>query len=159
MLSGETASGKHVEKVIRTMSEIIENCERGFIVKTRIADIGEESDTTSAIAYACKSLADAIKPDAIIVETVSGKTVYKVSSYRPNCPIIAFTCEEKAYHQLALCWGAYPIKIEKVETTDELLLEAKRCALVICEPTTRNNFCDDVKLSNRFHFKFNKPVI
>jgi len=129
MLSGETASGKHVEKVIRTMSEIIENCERGFIVKTRIADIGEESDTTSAIAYACKSLADAIKPDAIIVETVSGKTVYKVSSYRPNCPIIAFTCEEKAYHQLALCWGAYPIKIEKVETTDELLLEAKRCAL------------------------------
>jgi len=129
MLSGETASGKHVEKVIRTMSEIIENCEKSFIVKTRTAEISEDSDTTSAISYACKSLADAIKPDAIIVETVTGQSVYKVSSYRPNCPIVACTCDKKVYNQLSLCWGAYPVIIDKVQTTDELLDEAKKCAL------------------------------
>lgn len=129
MLSGETASGKNVEKVIQTMSEIIENCEKSFIVKTRIAEIGEESDTTSAIAYACKSLADAIKPDAVIVETVTGQTVYKVSSYRPNCNIIACTCDDKVFNQLALCWGVYPIRIEKVDNTDALLSDAKKSAL------------------------------
>ena len=129
MLSGETASGKNVEKAIATMSDIIVNCEKSFIVKTRIAEIGEESDTTSAIAYACKSLADAIKPEAIVVETVTGQSVYKVSSYRPNAPIVACTCDEKVYNQLSLCWGAYPIKIEKVDTTDELLNEGKRSAV------------------------------
>ena len=129
MLSGETASGKHVIKTIETMNDIIENCEKSFIVKTRIASIGEESDTTSAIAYACKSLADAIKPDAIIVETVSGKTVYKVSSYRPNCNIVACTCDDKVFNQLSMCWGANPTKINKVETTDELLSEAKKNAV------------------------------
>lgn len=129
MLSGETASGKYVEKVIQTMSEIIENCEKSFIVKTRIADIGEHSDTTSAIAYACKSLADAVKPDAIIAETVTGQTVFKVSSYRPNSIIVACTCSEKAFNQLSLCWGAYPVIIDKVESTDELLLEAKKNAI------------------------------
>ena len=129
MLSGETAAGKNVIKTIQTMDDIIENCERSFIVKTRIANISEESDTTSAIAYACKSLADAVKPDAIIVETVTGQSVYKVSSYRPNCPIVACTCDEKVYHQLSMCWGAYPIIIDKVDSTDELLCAAKKSAL------------------------------
>lgn len=129
MLSGETAAGKNVIKTIQTMSEIIENCEKSFIVKTRIASISEESDTTSAVAYACKSLADAIKPDAIIVESVTGQSVYKVSSYRPNCTIVACTCDEKVFNQLALCWGAYPTKVNKVNSTDELLSEAKKCAL------------------------------
>lgn len=129
MLSGETAAGKHVVKVIETMSEIINNCEKSFIVNTRIANISEESDSTCAIAYACKSLADAIHPDAIIVETVTGQSVYKVSSYRPNCDIIACTCEDKVFNQLAMCWGANPTKIRLVETTDELLIEAKKSAL------------------------------
>lgn len=129
MLSGETACGNYVQKTIQTMSEIIENCEKGFIVKTRIADIGEESDTPSAIAYACKSLADAIKPNAIIAETVTGRTVYKISSYRPNCIIIACTCDDKAFHQLSLCWGAHPVRIEKMAKTEELLTEAKKVSL------------------------------
>lgn len=129
MLSGETAAGKHVEKVIQTMSDIIEKCEQGFIVKTKIAGINEASDTTSSIAYACKSLADTIKPNGIIVVTVSGKSVYKVSSYRPNCLIVACACEEKVYHQLSMCWGAYPILIEKVDSTDELLSCAQKSAI------------------------------
>lgn len=129
MLSGETAAGKHVEKVILTMSDIIEKCEQGFIVKTRIAEIDETSDTTSSIAYACKSLADTIKPTAIVVVTVSGKSVYKVSSYRPNCLIVACTCDEKVFNQLSLCWGAYPTLINKVDSTDELLKIAQNSAI------------------------------
>lgn len=129
MLSGETAAGKNVIKTIETMNEIIINCEKSFIVNTRIASINEESDITSDIAYACKTLSDAIKPEAIIVETVSGVSVYKVSSYRPNCLIVACTCNDKVYNQLAMCWGAYPTKIELLNSTDELLSEAKKSAL------------------------------
>lgn len=128
MLSGETAAGKNVVRTIQTMSEIIENCEKSFVVKTHAANIFEESDTTSAVAYACKSLADAIKPEAIIVETATGQSVYKVSAYRPNCKIVACTLDEKVYNQLSLCWGATPTMIEKVSSTDELLEEAKRVA-------------------------------
>lgn len=128
MLSGETAVGKYVEKAILTMKDIIKKCENGFIVKTRTAEIDETSDTTSSIAFACKSLADAIKPDAIIVVTISGKSAYKVSSYRPNSLIVACTCEEKVYNQLSLCWGAEPIMINHVDSTDELLEIAQSSA-------------------------------
>lgn len=129
MLSGETAAGKYVEKVVTTMSDIIKKCEKGFIVKTKIAEIDQTSDVASDIAYASKSLADAIKPDAIIVVSVSGQTVFKVSGYRPGCPIVACTCDERVFHQLSMCWGACPTMIEKVESTDELLELAQKSAI------------------------------
>lgn len=128
MLSGETAAGKYVEKSVSTMKDIILKCEQGFVVKTKSAYIDETSSISSSIAYACKSLAEAIKPDAVVVVTISGKSVYEVSSYRPNSLIIACTCEEKVFNQLSLCWGAYPVMIDKVESTDELLYAAKNAA-------------------------------
>lgn len=129
MLSGETAVGNNVEKAILTMKDIIEKCEQGFIVRTKIADIDKTSDTTASIAYACKSLADTIKPNAIVVVTISGKSVYDVSSYRPNCKIVACTCEEKVFNQLSMCWGAMPIMIKHMDSTDELLKEAQFVAV------------------------------
>ena len=128
MLSGETASGKNVLKCIETMSEVIESCEKNIIVKTEIADINSSSDVSASIAYACKSLVDKIKAKAVVVVSKTGKSVLEVASFKPNCPIVACTLDEKVYHQLALCWGTIPMMIEEYKFTDTLLSASKACA-------------------------------
>lgn len=129
MLSGETASGNNVIKSIETMSDVIETCEKGIIVKTEIAYIDSSSDISTSIAYACKSLVDKIKPKAVVVVSKSGKSVLEVASFKPNCPIVACTNDEKVYNQLALCWGAVPMMIDEYKFTDTLLSASRACAV------------------------------
>lgn len=128
MLSGETAAGKNVIKCIETMRDIIETCEKNFIIKTEIADIAGKQ-TSKAIAYACKTLADTVDTRAIVVVSLTGKSVYEVAGFKPQCPIIACTTSDKLYNQLALCWNVVPTKIDVCETTDELLEQSKKSAL------------------------------
>ena len=129
MLSGETASGHNVIKCIETMSDVIESCERNILVKTETALIDSSSDVSTSIAYACKSLADKIKADAVVVVSKTGKSVLEVASFKPSCPIVACTLDEKVYNQLALCWGAVPMMIDEYKFTDTLLAASRTCAL------------------------------
>ncbi len=129
MLSGETASGKHVVRCIETMREVIETCEKSFIVKTESAEIDYSSETSKSIAYACKSISEKTNTKAIIVVTMSGRSALEVAGFKPKCPIIACASNEKVYEQLALCWGAVPVKVEEFKSTDALLTAAKESAL------------------------------
>ena len=43
-------------------------------------------------------------------------------------PIVAATPVEKAYHQLALSWGVYPVLALNQNSTDDLFLHAVDCA-------------------------------
>lgn len=129
MLSGETANGKHVIKCIETMRDVIETCEDNFIVKTQSAEIEFFPEVSKSIAYACKSLSYKVDTDAIIVVSKTGKSVLDVASFRPSCPIIACTTNEKVYNQLALCWGAVPVMMDEYDSTDALLTAGKKCAL------------------------------
>ncbi len=128
MLSGETAAGKNVVKCVETMRDIIETCEKNFIIKTEIADI-DGKETSRSIAYACKTLADKVDTKAIVVVSLTGKSVYEVAGFKPQCPIIACTTNSKIYNQLALCWNVVPTKIDFYETTDSLLEASKKSAL------------------------------
>lgn len=129
MLSGETANGKHVIKCIETMRDVIETCEKNFIVKTQSAEIESFAEVSKSIAYACKSLSYKINTNAIIVVSKTGKSVLDVASFRPGCTIIACTTNEKVYNQLALCWGAVPVMMDEYDSTDALLSAGRECAL------------------------------
>ena len=56
-------------------------------------------------------------------------TAFKLSAYRPNCPIIAITVNAKACRQLNLAWNVYPVYAEHKNSTDELFLYAIEKAL------------------------------
>lgn len=129
MLSGETANGKHVIKCIETMRDVIETCEKNFIVKTQSAEIETFPEVSKSIAYACKSLSYKVNTDAIVVVSKTGKSVLDVASFRPGCPIIACTTNEKVYQQLSLCWGAVPVLMDEYDSTDALLTAGQKCAL------------------------------
>ena len=67
----------------------------------------ESSSTflSDSICYNASRLAKRVGAKAIILFTHSGYTAIKISSYRPNTSIYAFTNNEKLLFKLSLIWG------------------------------------------------------
>ncbi len=131
MLSGESAAGKYPLESVKTMLDIADYTEENINFKKRFTEnnlnLGE--DFLSAICNAAVNAAFQVEAKAIICVTNNGLTAFKLSAYRPDCPIIAITVNEKACRQLNLAWNVYPIYAEKKENTDELFRYAIETAL------------------------------
>lgn len=131
MLSGESAAGKYPLESVTAMKDIAEFTESNIDFKKIFAenhlDLGE--DFLSVICNAAVQAAYQVDAKAIICVTNHGLTGFKLSAYRPACPIIAVTVNEKACRQLNLAWNVYPIYAEKKENIDELFLYAIQKAL------------------------------
>ena len=126
MLSGETANGQYPLEAVNTMVRIAtyteaqrdmsavhamqENMHRA-IVRT----VG------NAVSYSCCQMAEDLGAVAIITPSNTGTTARKVARFRPNCPIIAPTPDEHAFHQLGLCSGVVPIRMTEQESTDDII--------------------------------------
>ena len=86
------------------------------------------SNVTDAISYAtCRTAMD-LNTKAILSPTNSGHTARMVSKFRPNCPIVATTSDDRVMRQLSLTWGVLPIKNEKATTTDQVISNAIEAA-------------------------------
>ena len=83
----------------------------------------------SAICNAAVNASYQVNAKAIICVTNHGQTALKIAAFRPGCPIIAITVNEKACRQLNLVWGCYPVYAEKKNSTDELFLYAIETAI------------------------------
>ena len=111
MLSGETAAGLYPVQAIKVMSDIAEYTEKSIHYRKRFnmyGDFDVKSISDALSASAVKASYD-LDCNAIVVATRSGRTAKLVSRFRPACPIIAVTTTDKAYYQLALSWGVYPL--------------------------------------------------
>jgi pyruvate kinase len=129
MLSGETASGKHPVRSVRTMEAIVRAAERSvysaFGERRRRQDDGRSTvaeATVRAAAYA------AYEADArlIAVYTETGTTAQLLAGERPPTHVIAFTPSQRTVQKLALTWGITPIKIKAGRTSHELTLDGDR---------------------------------
>lgn len=112
MLSGESAVGNYPAETVKTMAEIVKQAEKdAFDVNAyKIMDYEMDAqDNANAIGHAACTTAFDLKARAVIAITRSGYTAGKMSKFRPRQPIIAATPMEKAYHQMSLFWGVYPI--------------------------------------------------
>ena len=131
MLSGESAAGKYPIESVTTMKDIATFTESKMDFKKIFVEnqlnLGE--DFLSTICNAAVSAAYQVDAKAIICVTANGLTAFKVSAYRPACPIIAVTVNEKACRQLNLAWNVYPVYAEKKESIDELFTYAIEKAL------------------------------
>ena len=81
----------------------------------------QSANVTDAISYATCTTAMDLKAKAILSSTSSGHTARMVSKFRPDCPIIATTNDERVMRQLSLTWGVQPVKRVKSTTTDEVI--------------------------------------
>jgi len=130
MLSGETAIGEYPVHAVRVMSRIAERTERELLKRCpaneeRIRKRRSHS-VADAICHSASRIADQLKPKYIVSFTLSGKTAFLMSKYRPKIPIIAMSPSEKVLRRLALFWGVHPILIDEVDTTEELISTAEK---------------------------------
>ncbi|MDF2678448.1 MAG: pyk [Bacillota bacterium] len=123
MLSGETAAGTYPIESVKTMSKIAKMIEDSLDYKEMLETkyVGTNKSITDSISLAtCKTCLD-LNATAIITATSSGYTASAVSKFRPVAPIIAATENEYVMRRMSLYWGVYPMLIDKMQSTDEII--------------------------------------
>jgi len=130
MLSGETSTGKHPLKAVDAMRKIIRDIERS---EHSISKNTEERSIvdggrllTNAICLNATSIAKKIKAKAIITITHSGFNTIKVSSFRPQAFIYAFTNNHTILNTLSLVWGVQGFYYEGGATSSQTIEETKQ---------------------------------
>lgn len=131
MLSGESAAGKYPVESVTAMKDIADYTEQNINFEKRFYEykLNLGDDFLSAICNAACVTAMQVNAKAIICVTNHGQTAFKISAYRPVCPVIAITVNEKACRQLNLAWNVFPVYAEKKNSTDELFEYAIEKAL------------------------------
>ena len=129
MLSGETSVGSYPLNVVDTMRKIIRDVEKSdhnisknIINKTLI---NNERLLTNAICSNACDVAKSTNAKAIITVTYSGFNTIKMSSYRPNAFIYAFTNNHTILNTLSLVWGVRGFYYNRGTTTDQTIRETK----------------------------------
>ena len=123
MLSGETAVGQDPVAAVSTMGRIAARADENFNYHgwaNQLAEISLQiSDETpaavsDAMTLAAWRAAHETGATAIICLTRTGFTVRSIARLRPDCPIIAFSPDERTVHQLSLSWGVDAHLIEQL---------------------------------------------
>ncbi|MEX2505221.1 MAG: pyruvate kinase [Egicoccus sp.] len=128
MLSGETAAGRFPVEAVRTMARIIEVAE-GAPGRVHSAPPETGQVLGRVVAKAAKQVADDVDATAILVFSVSGKSVQLVSKFRPVQPVIGLTTEEPTVRRLALMWGTTGTVVPMKDHSQDLILAAEEVCL------------------------------
>jgi pyruvate kinase len=131
MLSEETAMGAYPIEAVRVLGRISRATEahlneQYFAYKNTLEP---SSTTASAIGRSACLMADDLKAAAIVAGTSSGSTARLVAMYRPSCPVIGLTPDDKTERQLNLSWGVVPGLVAPFSNTDEIFDLARSWAL------------------------------
>lgn len=130
MLSSETAIGNYPVETVKTMNSIIDAIESEMDYNDILLDIKRTNleDTSKAISYSCVDCANRVGAKAIICSTLSGTTAKEISNCRPSCPVIAISPSEKVVRSLILNYGIFPLFVQTVNSTDEIINLSKIAA-------------------------------
>ncbi len=151
MLSGETTIGKYPLETLQTMERIIKSAELDIDYEqlAEIAYKSEEKSTTGSIAYAAANCGSSLNCKAIFTPTNSGFTARKISRFRPSCPIIAISPNEKTVKSLALNFGVCAYHINELKTMDSIIEKSKKYSIAVLNLTKG----DKILITGGYPFK------
>ena len=130
MLSGETSVGEYPIEAVATMARILESTEQHGL--GRMARIDWQPRTRGGvIAKAAAEVADRVQATYLVAFTQSGDSARRLSRYRGQIPILAFTPEATTRSQLAMTWGVETFQTAAVEHTDEMVRQVDEALLAI----------------------------
>lgn len=112
MLSGETAKGDYPLEAVCMMDKIAMAAESQAARYAKKTEMNYTTSVTNAISHAACSTAEELGAACIITITKSGYTARAISKFKPSCPIVACTTDERVLRQLNLVWGCTPVLIE-----------------------------------------------
>ena len=131
MLSAESAAGEYPVESVQMMDRIIRRVETDPLFRKLIEAGHPAATATNADAVCCalRRMTDVLSAAGTVTYTDSGFTCLRLARERPDAPIMALTPRQETARKLTMCWGAHPIKIEKVETIEEVT--EKACDLAV----------------------------
>lgn len=114
MLSGETAKGEYPVQSVEMQHLIAREAEPAIYHRQFFEDIrlnsGFSDDTAETVAVAVVEAAIKCRAAGIIVLSTGGTSAHLIAKYRPQCPIIAITRNDRTARQFNLFRGIIPIE-------------------------------------------------
>jgi pyruvate kinase len=130
MLSGETSVGEYPIEAVTTMARILESTEVNGM--QRMTKIDWQPRTKGGvIAKAAVEVAERVGAKYLVAFTQSGDSARRLSRYRSEIPILAFTPVGAVRSQLSLTWGIETFKVSPVGHTDEMVRQVDQALLQI----------------------------
>ena len=121
MLSGETANGDYPVEAVEMQASISRKIE-SFLDYHKLAEEGfalSNQTNSDAIAFSVANTTLLTDAKLIVSFSFTGNTTRRMSSYRPECPIITVTPSIEVLKATALHWGVYGVLNDKHMSTVE----------------------------------------
>ena len=121
MLSGETANGEYPVEAVKTMTKVALEAEKNKEKFLDIPYMDVNGDISAYLAKVAVKTAFRIGARGIIADTVLGRTIRDMASYRGINLILAQCYSERTMRELALSYGVYTSLQEKKKSVDEFI--------------------------------------
>ena len=123
LLSGETTIGKYPIEVVDTLSKVITSAEEDYDYRENLDETfrNTQNDITSNIAYSVVDSSIRLSASSILTNTNSGYTAFKISHFRPMCPILALTPSIDTTRLLTINYGVIPVLTSECKSTDTIV--------------------------------------
>jgi pyruvate kinase len=131
MLSQETAVGNYPVEAVQMMASIAEHTERSLPYERwneeRVRR--DARDPAYTIAYSACAAARDLGLAALVIPTLSGRSVRLISQHRPNVPIYCLSPRHETIRRCNLMWGVESAFLPRCEVTEELIAAAAERAV------------------------------
>jgi pyruvate kinase len=128
MLSQETAIGAYVVEAVAMMAAVAERTEGSLPYREwnehRVRR--DARDPAYTIAYSACAAAHDLNLAALVVPTLSGRSVRLLSAHRPQVPIFALSPGKETVRRCSLMWGVQAASMRRHEITEALIADAAR---------------------------------
>ncbi len=121
MLSGETATGRYPVEAVKTMTKVALEVETNKEKFLDIPYLNITGEISSYLAKVAVKTAFRIGARGIIADTMGGKTIKDMASYRGIDLILAQCYSVRTMRELALSYGVYASYQEKKNSVDEFI--------------------------------------
>ncbi|MGI8715764.1 MAG: pyruvate kinase [Solirubrobacteraceae bacterium] len=131
MLSQETAIGSYPVETVAMMASIAERTEATLPYdhwnEERVRR--DARDPAYTIAYSACAAARDLDLAALVIPTLSGRSVRLISAHRPNVPIYCLSPGKETVRRCGFMWGVEAASIPRHEVTEELIGACARRAV------------------------------
>ncbi|NIY68392.1 pyruvate kinase [Streptomyces malaysiensis] len=123
MLSAESSVGSYPVETVKVMSRIVQAAEQELLSRGLQPLVPGKKPRTQggSVARAACEIADFLGAKSLVAFTQSGDTARRLSRYRAQQPIVAFTTDASTRNQLTLSWGVESFVVPYVEHTDAMV--------------------------------------
>lgn len=118
---GEDSLGQDPIETVGLMQRVVTKTRRIFSQAEpgRIAD----QDAQTSVSLAAITLAEQLKVELILTETMTGSTALSVASLRPTAPIIMASPNKHVCNQLAIVWGGKPFLVASMSGAENPVMK------------------------------------